>query len=92
MHQPEQHRIDVDGHGVGGERLLGGKAGRDGPLIDTRGNGIDEGDDPEQARPAETDEASEAQHDRALPLARETRRLHQRHADDEHDDQRHRAS
>ena len=34
--QPEQHRVDVDRHGVGGQRLLGGEAGGDHALIDPR--------------------------------------------------------
>ena len=36
VHHPEQHGVDVDGHRVGGERLLRGETRRDGALIDPR--------------------------------------------------------
>ena len=32
VHLPEQHGIDIHRHGVGRERLLGGKGGGDDPL------------------------------------------------------------
>ena len=42
VHHPEQHRVDVDRNGVGRQRLLGGEARRDRPLIDPRDDAIDE--------------------------------------------------
>ena len=56
VHHPEQHGVDVDRHGVGGQRLLGGEAGGDGALIDPRRHRVDERHDPEQSRAAQTDE------------------------------------
>ena len=47
---PEQHRIDVHGNGVGSQRLLGGEAGGDRPLIDPCRDGVDQRHDPEQPR------------------------------------------
>ena len=79
---PEQHGVDVDRHGVGRQRLLGGEAGRDRPLIDPRRDRVDERHDPEQPGAAQADEAAEPQHDRALPLLRDARRLHQDDADE----------
>ena len=83
VHHPEQHRVDVDRHGVGRQRLLGGEAGRDRPLIDPGRDRVDERHDPEEPGAAQADEAAEPQHDRALPLLRDARRLHQDDADDD---------
>ena len=92
MHHPEQHRVDVDRHGVGGQRLLGGEAGGDGALIDPGRHAIHERHDPEQSRPAQPDEPPEPQHDAALPLLGDSRRRHQHEADERHDDERDRVA
>ncbi len=89
---PEQHRIDIDRHRVGGQRLLRRKTGRDGPLIDHRRHAIDERHDPEQPRAAQADVAAEAQHDRALPLLRDLRRRRQQQPDHRGDDDRDRVA
>jgi hypothetical protein len=80
VNHPEEHRIDVHRNGVGSERLLGGEARGDGPLIDPGGDAIDERHDPEEARSAQADEAPEAEYHRALPLLGDARRLHQHEA------------
>jgi hypothetical protein len=36
MNHPEQHGVDVDRHGIGGQGLLGGERGRNRSLIDPR--------------------------------------------------------
>ena len=68
VHHPEEHGVDVDRHGVGRQRLLGGEAGRDRALIDPGRHAIDERHDPEQPRPAQADEPAEPEDDGALPL------------------------
>ncbi len=50
VHHPEQHRVDVDRHGVRGQRLLGREAGGDGALVDPRRHAIDERDRPRTGR------------------------------------------
>ena len=79
--QPEQHRVDVDRHGVGRQRLLGREARGDHALIDPPRHRIDERHDPEEARAAQADVAAQPQHDRALPLLGDLRRLRQREAE-----------
>ena len=76
VHHPEQHGVDVDRHRVGGQRLLGREARGDRALIDPRRHRVDERHDPEQARAAHRVKAAEAQHDCAVPLPRDSRRLH----------------
>ena len=88
VHHPEEHGVDVHRHGIGGQRLLGGEAGRDRALIDPGRHAIHERHDPEQARAAQADEPPEPQHHRALPLLRDARRRHQHDTDERHDDQR----
>ena len=65
---PEQDRIHVYRNGVRGQRLLGGEAGGDDPLIDPGRDLVDAGDDPEQPRPAQARVLAQPQHDRPLPL------------------------
>ena len=81
VHHPEQHRVHVHRHGIGGERLFGGEAGGDRPLIDPGRNAIDERHHPEESRPFHRLIASKTQNDRALPLLRDLRRLDQHEAD-----------
>src|SRR4029453_3820115 len=78
VHHPEQHRVDVDRHGVRGQRLLRREAGGDRALVDPGRHAIDEWDDPEQAGAAQADEAAEAQDHGPLPLLRERGRVHER--------------
>jgi hypothetical protein len=65
---PEHHRIDVDGHGVLGERLLGIDLGGVDALVDPGRDRVDEGDDDEQARSADRVQLAEAQHHDTFPL------------------------
>jgi hypothetical protein len=92
VNHPEQHGVHVDRHRVRRQRLLGGEAGRDGSLIDPRRDGVDKGHNPEQAGAAEADEFPKAQDDRALPLLRHARRLHQHNADNRKGDDRDRVA
>ena len=67
-HLPEQHRVDVDRHGVLGQRLFGLERAGDHPDVDPVGDAVDDRDDEEDARPAQRVKAPKPQHDGAVPL------------------------
>ena len=67
-HQPEHDGVHIHRHRVARERGFGRHAGHAHPLIDVPAERIDNGNHVEQARPAQSDIASEPQQRHLLPL------------------------
>jgi hypothetical protein len=65
---PEQHRVDVDRHGVARQGVLRLERAGDHANVDPVGNRLDDGHDEEQSRAFEAAELAEPQHDHTLPL------------------------
>ena len=82
-HLPEQHRIDVDRHGVAGQRLFRLERAGDDADVDPVGHRVDDRDDEEEPGPSSAAEAAEPQHDRALPLIGDLDRIGDDPGDDE---------
>ena len=55
VHHPEKDGVDVHGHRVGRQGLLGSEAGRDRALIDPRADRVDKRNDPEESRALQAD-------------------------------------
>ena len=68
MHVPEDDGIDVDRHGVAGERLLGIELRGLDALVDDGGDAVDDRDDEEQAGTLDARQLAGAQDDEALPV------------------------
>ena len=65
---PENDGVDIDRHGVAGERLLGVEPGGLDALVDHRSDGIDDRNDKEQPRPFHARQLAEAQDHEAFPV------------------------
>ena len=79
---PVHDRVDGDRGAVLGQRLLGGELAGDDARVDRERRGLDVRQEEEDAWPANAAEASQAQHDLALPLA-----AHPQRREDRDDDQ-----
>src|SRR5687768_10561709 len=67
-HSPENDCVDVYRYGVARQRRFRGHIGDAHSLIDEMRDLVDDRNDEEKPRPAQSDELPEAQNDRLLPL------------------------
>ena len=65
---PEQDRVHIHRDRILGQRFLGGERADHDAVIDPRGDRVDDRDDPEQTRAAQTVELSQPQNDGFFPL------------------------
>ena len=67
-HEPEQHGVDVDRHGIPRQGFLGRERRYHHAMVHPSGDRVHDGDDPEQPRALKATKSPEAQHNGLLPL------------------------